>query len=111
MKRIKFLVVILLITFLLVSSVITSYANVLLLGDTNLNSKLDINDATLIQLGLANISTLSEQQLFVADADDDGYIAITDATIVQKCLAKMITPKYRDLDDEGALDLPFVPIN
>lgn len=110
MKKLKILVVLLSIIIILVSSIITSYADVLLLGDTNLNNELDIVDATLIQRKLADLSNLNEQQIYVADADDDGYLAIIDATIVQKCIAKIISPKYRDLDDNGALNLPFVPI-
>ncbi|MBQ0097781.1 MAG: dockerin type I repeat-containing protein [Oscillospiraceae bacterium] len=109
MKKLKILVVLLSIIILLASTVITSYADAMLLGDANLNSELDITDVTLIQRDLANLTPLSVQQIYAADANDDGYLAITDATIIQKCLAKIISPKYRDLDNDDALNLPFVP--
>lgn len=62
-----------------------------ILGDTDLNGKVNIKDATLIQKFAANISELSQKAQVAADADLNGKINIKDATAIQKFLANIKT--------------------
>ena len=61
-----------------------------LLGDINLNGKLDISDATTLQMHLAELVELSDEALSVADINVDGRIDINDATTIQKILSDLI---------------------
>ena len=58
------------------------------IGDTNLDGKVTIDDATVIQKAAADMVVLSDAQKTVADVDGDGRITVKDATCVQKYLAK-----------------------
>lgn len=58
-----------------------------IMGDVNLDSKLNIRDATLLQKHLANIVTLNSTALELADFDENGKINIRDATAIQKNIA------------------------
>lgn len=107
MKKIKYLIVTILIIALLLSSMIVPFADIVLLGDANLNEELDISDVTIIQRHLASITTLSGTPFYRADSNDDGYLTIADATKVQLCLSKQDYPRYREIDDE--VHYPFVP--
>lgn len=61
------------------------------LGDVNLNGKITIDDATLIQKYLAGMKDFDDTvQLLAADVDGNGNITIDDATIIQKYLAGLI---------------------
>lgn len=57
------------------------------LGDTNLDGRVDITDATLLQKYVASIEGFNETQLRNADVNKDGYVDITDATQIQKNIA------------------------
>lgn len=57
------------------------------LGDTDLNDKVTIKDATLIQKHLAMITELENEALLAADANEDQNITIKDTTEIQKFLA------------------------
>ena len=57
-------------------------------GDVNLDGKIDINDATLIQQYLAELKTLSTNQQKVADMDASGDLNINDATAIQIKIAE-----------------------
>ncbi|MBQ1507348.1 MAG: dockerin type I repeat-containing protein [Ruminococcus sp.] len=59
-------------------------------GDANLDSKVDINDATLIQNYLADLAELSEIQLLAADANQDGEVKIDDAVAIQFKIAELV---------------------
>ena len=62
------------------------------LGDVNLNGKITIDDATLIQKYLAGMEDFDDTvQLLAADVDGKGNITIDDATIIQKYLAGLAT--------------------
>lgn len=61
-----------------------------ILGDTNLDGKVNIKDATVIQKHLARIITLSDESLMVADTNRDGRVTISDATAIQKKIANLI---------------------
>ncbi len=56
-------------------------------GDTNLDLKVNIKDATLIQKHLAKIKTISQPQLELSDVDGKEGVNIKDATHLQKWLA------------------------
>ena len=66
----------------------TTEAQVALLGDVNLDGKVTIQDATLVQKAIAKLATLDEVQTAVADAFEDGTVNVKDATAIQKWIAK-----------------------
>lgn len=59
-------------------------------GDANLDTKVDILDATLIQQHIAHIISLDDIALSAADANADGEVNILDATHIQKFVAHII---------------------
>ncbi len=61
-------------------------------GDTDLDSKVTILDATQIQRHLAKLETLSNNSLVAAEVDGDGKVTILDATSIQRYLAKLGNP-------------------
>lgn len=62
----------------------------LLLGDVNLDGKVNIKDATALQKHLAKLQTLSEKNLSMSDTNKDSRITISDATTIQKKIAGLI---------------------
>lgn len=64
----------------------------LILGDTNLDDSVKIQDATLIQKYAAKIVGLEGKQLLTADVTKDGKVNVKDATAIQKYIAKVKTP-------------------
>lgn len=70
------------------------FAKSMVLGDTNLDGNVKIQDATLIQKALAKLVTLDAKQNTLADATEDGKVNIKDATAIQKHIAKVEIP-YR----------------
>ncbi|MBQ8057693.1 MAG: hypothetical protein IJ275_05095 [Ruminococcus sp.] len=60
------------------------------LGDVDNDGEVNVLDATLIQLHIAQLSQLSKTQLMSADTDKNGDVNILDATTVQLYLAKLI---------------------
>lgn len=56
-------------------------------GDADLDGTLTIMDATCIQRYLAQLSTLTSEQLSFADYDKDEIVSILDATLIQFALA------------------------
>ncbi len=64
-----------------------SNESLILLGDSDLDERVNIKDATAIQKHLAGIATLSDKGLLAADADCNGTINIKDATVIQKFIA------------------------
>ncbi len=61
-----------------------------LYGDVDLNGKVSIKDATLMQKALAKLSTLSTLQLIVSDVTADVKINVKDATTIQKYCAVLV---------------------
>ncbi len=61
-----------------------------LLGDVDGDGEVTIDDVTLIQMDLANISKLSDNQLKLAEVNGDGEVTIDDVTTIQMFLAKII---------------------
>ena len=62
-----------------------------LLGDIDLDGELSVIDATEIQMYIAKLKQLSDEQLAVSDTDKDEEISVLDATQIQRYLAKLIT--------------------
>lgn len=62
-----------------------------MMGDINLDGTVNIDDVTLIQKYIANISELDSEQLKAADVTGDNDVSIDDVTAIQKYLAGMIT--------------------
>ena len=60
-----------------------------LIGDTNLDGTVDVNDATLIQRYSAKIITFTDAQLALADLDGNGTVDINDATKIQRIAARI----------------------
>lgn len=61
-----------------------------LLGDVNLDGQINIRDATMIQMNLAKMVTLSDRQLYLANVDKDSGVSIRDVTLIQMFVAKLI---------------------
>lgn len=59
-------------------------------GDVNDDGKVDITDATLVQLNSAELMTLNDKQQLAADANCDGKVDVTDATYIQLFVAELI---------------------
>lgn len=62
-----------------------------ILGDVDNNGDVTIDDVTLIQKYIANMSEFDSEQLKAADVTGDNDISIDDVTAIQKYLAGMIT--------------------
>lgn len=60
-------------------------------GDVNNDGTVNVLDATELQKYVAELSTLSDEQLAVADINGDGKISVLDATEIQKYVAEIIT--------------------
>ena len=61
----------------------------IILGDTDLDNRVNIKDATLIQKSIASLAVLDEKATLAADADKSGNVNIKDATAIQKFLASI----------------------
>lgn len=59
------------------------------IGDCNMDSNVDVTDATRIQRYVAGLSVLSEKSLPFCDANFDANISVLDATHVQRIVAKL----------------------
>ena len=53
-------------------------------GDVNMDGKVNVTDATLIQKYLASILDFNNAQCYLADYNNDGKISTSDATEIQK---------------------------
>ncbi len=67
----------------------TGEGEIVLLGDTDLNNKINIIDVTLIQRHIAQMSTLTAKQRVAADVDGNGKVNINDVTAIQCYIAKV----------------------
>jgi len=61
-----------------------------LIGDSDGDNEITIQDATTIQRHLAKLTTLTGNRLSAADSDLDGFVTINDATYTQRYLAKLL---------------------
>lgn len=83
--------------------------NILILGDTNLDTKVNIKDATLIQKFLAHLADLTDESSVCADCNEDDQINIKDATWIQKFVANMDCPYPIGEEITAAVPDPTVP--
>lgn len=65
----------------------TSPAESVLIGDTNQDGKITINDVTGIQLYINETITFNQKQKIAADVDEDGSVDIRDATYIMLYIA------------------------
>ncbi|MCH5297130.1 MAG: hypothetical protein J1E85_05625 [Ruminococcus sp.] len=70
---------------------VTSISGDLVYGDVNDDGTISIDDVTLIQKYLADLSSLTSEQTVVADVDHDGYVTIIDATLIQKYITGLVS--------------------
>ena len=61
--------------------------NVYYIGDADLDSRITIKDATIIQKYIAKLVDLVKEQRFLANVDGDTKISIKDVTQIQKYVA------------------------
>ena len=59
-----------------------------IIGDTDQNGKLTVNDVTVLQRHLVEFEILSGNALKAADTNGDGRVTIDDATLLQLYLAE-----------------------
>ena len=62
-----------------------------LYGDVNLDNNVSIMDAAIMQLFIADLTTLTPTQFVLADVNGDGFISVTDVALVQLYLAGLIS--------------------
>lgn len=62
------------------------------LGDTTLDGKVNISDATAVQKYRASLTKLSNRALSAADVNRDGSVTVRDATFIQMYLAGYSVP-------------------
>ncbi len=62
----------------------------ILYGDTDLDGRLSVIDATYIQRHLARLTTLTDEQLLRANVTGNADVSIVDATYIQRKLANLI---------------------
>lgn len=58
-----------------------------IIGDVDLDSKVTVMDSTLIQMFVAEMFTLSDEQQALCDVDNDGKISVMDSTKIRLYLA------------------------
>lgn len=73
-----------------VSVTVTPAENVLI-GDVNLDGKVDISDATIMQRAVAEFIQLNDAQKFAGDVDRNGNVTVLDVTCLQMYLAEFTT--------------------
>lgn len=60
------------------------------LGDVNLDSFVTVGDATLVQLYILKLQSLTNRQLIAADYNKDGIVDWTDSTLIQQKAAELL---------------------
>ncbi len=60
-----------------------------LIGDTNLDGSITVSDATLVQMHVVKMTTLTDKALTAADVDKDNTISVKDATMIQRYIVKL----------------------
>ena len=58
-------------------------------GDADLNGTIDVSDASLMQVAIAELRELTPLQAALADVDGDGEVSVTDVTYLQLYIAEM----------------------
>lgn len=77
-------------------------------GDVNIDGKIDIKDASMIQKYLLSMISLSEFQKELADVNGDGKINIIDSTQIQRNISEVSSNDSKD--DDKPIELPIIPV-
>ena len=72
-------------------SVTVSKSAHILLGDVNNDGRIDITDATLVQMIAAEVIIPTEAQKKAGDVNKDGTVDISDVTLIQMYAAETIS--------------------
>jgi hypothetical protein len=72
-----------------------------LTGDVDLDDIISVMDVTYIQRYIANLTTFTDRQMYLADSDGDGILSVFDATYIQMKLAGLLkdSVEFEDSDD------------
>ena len=62
-----------------------------MVGDVDMNGKVDVNDVTSIMKYNVDLINLSSEQLKFADVNEDDYVDILDATLLQQYIANCVS--------------------
>lgn len=93
MKRIISMIVVVAMFFCICPAAFSATEeNMLILGDVNFDSKVNIKDATDIRKHLAKVFEFTYEQLLCSDCDADLKVNIKDATWIQKFIAEIDCP-------------------
>lgn len=68
----------------------TAKESAYIIGDVNQDGKVDVTDATYVQMAVAELIELNAAQALAADANGDGKVDITDATYIQMYVAEIV---------------------
>ena len=69
----------------------TAFASGAFLGDVDMDGKITVADATLVQKYITEHLAFTDQQFTAADVDKNGVLTVKDATIIQKFVAHLIS--------------------
>ena len=69
----------------------TEAPEMVLIGDVDGSGKVDVLDATILQMIVADLEPADARLRFIADANGDGVVTITDATTIQLFAAEVET--------------------
>lgn len=105
-KRILALSLIIIFAFAGVSVAFAAEPTQFKIGDADLNSVVNVRDATLIQKHVASMVQLSDEALKVADTDASGKVNVKDATLIQKYVAGLVDSFPGENASEPATTLP-----
>lgn len=95
MKKISVIAILIFILTILIVPLVNAQETCIV-GDSNNDSIIDVNDATYIQRYVAKINkTVDSDFLLRADVDNSEKINIKDVTYIQKYLSKQITSFIR----------------
>ncbi|MGN1113220.1 MAG: dockerin type I repeat-containing protein, partial [Acutalibacteraceae bacterium] len=61
------------------------------IGDVNMDGKVNLVDAILVQKNSLGMDVFTEEQLALGDVNKDGYISLIDGIMIQKYALGMIT--------------------
>lgn len=68
----------------------TAFASGVLIGDVDMDGKVTVADATLVQKYVTDHLAFTDQQFTAADVDKNGVLTVKDATLIQKFVAHII---------------------
>lgn len=77
-------------------------------GDVNMDGKMSIVDAVLIQRYLVELSDFTAKQTDLADVNSNGKIDVSDAILIQKKIIGVNTEESTE-NNNSPIELPFVP--